>query len=276
MAKGMYIGVNDKARKVKSAYVGVNGVARKAKLGYVGVNGVARQFLAGRDTLGELPVGETVYLNVNNVSREFIVVQQGLPSSDYDSSCDGTWLLMRNCYTWDTAWQSTSHDYYYEIDYEQSEIYYYLKNTFVNLFDSNIKKILKNAKIPYTYVPYGDSPQTGSIVRTGSDGIGAKAFLLSYTEVGFSGDSNANVEGAVLDYFKGGDVTSKRLASYLNSSSPIDWWLRSPHLHNTNTIWRVTLSGIRNYSVVSREHGVRPAVILPSTTKVNSSYKVIA
>lgn len=39
----MYVGVNDKARKITKAYVGVNGVARKIKAGYVGVNGVARK-----------------------------------------------------------------------------------------------------------------------------------------------------------------------------------------------------------------------------------------
>lgn len=37
-----YVGVGDKARKVKKIYVGVNGVARKVKKAYVGVNGVAK------------------------------------------------------------------------------------------------------------------------------------------------------------------------------------------------------------------------------------------
>lgn len=43
MAKGMYVGVADKARKVKSIYVGVDGKARKVKKVYVGdANGKAR------------------------------------------------------------------------------------------------------------------------------------------------------------------------------------------------------------------------------------------
>ena len=42
MAKGVYIGVDNKARKVKRMYVGVNGVARKIKKAYIGVGGVAR------------------------------------------------------------------------------------------------------------------------------------------------------------------------------------------------------------------------------------------
>lgn len=46
MAKKWYIGVADKARKVKKAYVGVSGIARKVKKGYIGVNGVARPFFA--------------------------------------------------------------------------------------------------------------------------------------------------------------------------------------------------------------------------------------
>lgn len=44
MAKKMYVGVSDVARKVSKMYVGVNGVARKVTKAYVGVNGVAQQF----------------------------------------------------------------------------------------------------------------------------------------------------------------------------------------------------------------------------------------
>lgn len=43
MAKNIFIGVNNVAKKPKNIYVGVNGVARKVKAAYVGVNGVARK-----------------------------------------------------------------------------------------------------------------------------------------------------------------------------------------------------------------------------------------
>lgn len=42
MAKGIYVGVNGKARKAKALYVGVDGKARKVSRVYVGVNGKAR------------------------------------------------------------------------------------------------------------------------------------------------------------------------------------------------------------------------------------------
>lgn len=45
MSKGIYIGVDDKARKVTKAYIGVDGVARKILKGYIGdANGKARLF----------------------------------------------------------------------------------------------------------------------------------------------------------------------------------------------------------------------------------------
>lgn len=47
MAKGMYIGVDGKARKVKKMYIGVDGVARKIKKAYIGIGGVARPCFGG-------------------------------------------------------------------------------------------------------------------------------------------------------------------------------------------------------------------------------------
>lgn len=40
-----YIGINNKARKIKNMYIGINGKARKIKKIYVGVNGKARQIM---------------------------------------------------------------------------------------------------------------------------------------------------------------------------------------------------------------------------------------
>ncbi len=47
MAKGMYIGVSSKARKVKKIYIGVSGKARKVKKVYIGVSGKARLCWSG-------------------------------------------------------------------------------------------------------------------------------------------------------------------------------------------------------------------------------------
>lgn len=47
MAKGAYIGVDGKARKVKKIYIGVNNVAKKVKKAYIGVDGKARLCYSG-------------------------------------------------------------------------------------------------------------------------------------------------------------------------------------------------------------------------------------
>ena len=47
MAKKAYIGIDNKARKVKKMYIGVDGVARKIKKAYIGVGGVARPCFGG-------------------------------------------------------------------------------------------------------------------------------------------------------------------------------------------------------------------------------------
>ena len=43
------------------------------------------------------PVGSIFKMNISGEPWEFIVVQQGNPNASlYDSSCNGTWLLMKN------------------------------------------------------------------------------------------------------------------------------------------------------------------------------------
>lgn len=49
MATGVYVGIDGKARNVKSLYVGVDGKARKVTKGYIGVDGKARLFYAAEE-----------------------------------------------------------------------------------------------------------------------------------------------------------------------------------------------------------------------------------
>ena len=49
--------------------------------------------------LGAKAVGSIVKIKVNGAAKDFIIVHQGKPSSVYDDSCNGTWLLMKDIYT---------------------------------------------------------------------------------------------------------------------------------------------------------------------------------
>ena len=61
--------------------------------------------------LGTKAVGSIVKIKVNGASKDFIVVQQGNPNtSTYDSSCNGTWLLMKDIYTTSTFGNNNSYN----------------------------------------------------------------------------------------------------------------------------------------------------------------------
>ena len=211
-------------------------------------------------TLSSKAIGSTIKLKVNGSAKDFIVVHQGKPSSVYDDSCNGTWLLMKDIYE-KRQWHSSNTN-----DYANSTIHSYLNSTFLNLFESNIKKAIKQVKLPYR-----KGSGTSTTVTSGSNGLSAKIFLLSATETSFNFSSYMpSGEGAELAYFKGcadNSADSKRVA-YLNGSAA-GWWLRSPDCYVFYSALYVNSNGDWNGSGCSSSYGIRPALILPSTLLVS-------
>lgn len=211
-------------------------------------------------TLSSKAIGSTIKLKVNGSARNFIVVHQGKPSSVYDDSCNGTWLLMQDIYE-NRAWHSSNTN-----DYANSTIHSYLNSTFLNLFESNIKNAIKQVKLPYR-----KGSGTSTTVTSGSNGLSAKIFLLSATETGFEFATMPYDEGAELAYFKGcmdNSYDSKRVV-YFNGSATA-WWLRSPYCNNFSYYALcVGSGGDCGGGGCSGLCGIRPALILPSTLLVS-------
>ena len=210
-------------------------------------------------TLSSKAIGSTIKLKVNGSAKDFIVVHQGKPSSVYDDSCNGTWLLMKDIYE-SRQWHSSNTN-----DYANSTIHSYLNSTFLNLFESNIKNAIKQVKLPYR-----KGSGTSTTVTSGSNGLSAKIFLLSATETSFSFSSMPSGEGAELAYFKGcadNSSDSKRVA-YLNGSATV-WWLRSPYCNYFSDALYVNSDGDWYNYDCSSSCGIRPALILPSTLLVS-------
>lgn len=206
-------------------------------------------------------VGSTVKLKVNGTAKEFIVVHQGKPSSLYDNSCDGTWLLMKDIYE-NRQWHNSNVN-----NLENSTIHSYLNGTFLNLFESNIRDAIKQVKLPYR-----KNGGSGGSDQSGANGLLCKIFLLSGYEIGFTTSDNSYfpVDGAKLSYFEAGTGSSalnKRIA-YLNGSAAF-WWLRSPRTHYANYVWYVYSGGYYGNYYASASYGIRPALILPSTLLVS-------
>ena len=215
-----------------------------------------------RTRMSDLEIGQTIKLNLNGTPWDWMVVHQGLPSSLYDESCNGTWLLMKDIYE-KRQWHSSNVN-----KLESSTIHSYLNGAFQNLFDSNIKDAIKQVKIPYR-----KGGGSGGTDQSGATGQLTKSFLLSGYEVGFTLSTSPYLpkDGAKLLYFEAGIGTSaknKRIAK-LNGSANY-WWLRSPDTSGTSSVWRVTTSGVCNRSSASNSHGIRPAIILPSDMLVTA------
>lgn len=213
--------------------------------------------------LSALSVGSTVKLNVNGTATEFLVVHQGLPSSLYDSSCNGTWLLMKDIYE-KRVWDSSNNDY------KNSDIHAYLNGTFLGLFDSDIQSAIKQVKLPYQ-----NGTGSGGSVASGSNGLSTKVFLLSGYEVGWTTSTSSYfpVDGACLSYFSGTSTTdSKRIANYGGSAT--SWWLRSPNTDDTSSVFVVFTNGGWRSRSYYNSGGVRPALVLDSSLSVSDDGSV--
>ena len=217
--------------------------------------------------LGNKAVGSTIKLNVNGTAKKFIVVHQGKPSSIYDDSCNGVWLLMKDIYE-NRQWHSSNVN-----DYANSTIHSYLNSTFLAMFDSNIQKAIKQVKLPYRA-----GSGYGKTVTSGANGLSAKIFLLSSTEVNLVHGYEPTNEGACLSYFSGtaqNGTDTKRVA-YLSGSATY-WWLRSPYCNSSGGS-RYALGVYSNGSWggnnCSYSYGIRPALVLPSTLLVSDDGSV--
>ena len=210
-------------------------------------------------------VGSIVKLKVDGTIRDFIVVHQGKPSSLYDASCDGTWLLLKDCLE-QKRWHSANTN-----DYKNSEIHSYLNNTWLNKLDANIRAQVKQVKLPYV------NGTANSAVASGASGLACKIFLLSGYEVGFTQSDNSYfpVDGARLAYFENGtgqSALNKRIANYNGSATY--WWLRSPYTKHANYACFVSSNGsCDNYSCTNT-YGIRPALVLPSSLLVSDDGSV--
>lgn len=260
--------------------------------GGVLING-ARQNITFSTPVNNLSIGNSVYMNINGVRTEFLIIHKGNPKVGmYDSSCDGIWLLMKDAYEQRAFY--ISQGYPQDKDYgaknsfkEDSQIVQYLNNTIYNKFDSNIKSIIKQVKIPSR--KYGSDSDGTSSVYSGANGVSAKIFLLSFTELGYGRYNNSvEGEGVTLSYFSDcGEINSshpKRVANM--NGSPVYWWTRTPCFGSSaanGSTMLVSYTGSTSYESpylnVNSNDGIpyciRPVIIIPNDTKCDFNMNII-
>lgn len=176
--------------------------------------------VASGTPIGNVDVGDIIQLRENLVPVDYIVVHQGLPSSMYDASCDGTWLLRKDIIE-KRAWDAGNVN-----AYASSDINTWLNSTMFGMYDANVQSAIKQVKIPYCL---GNGNDT---VMSGSNGLSCRVFLIAAYEVGFTVSDRDYMpeDGALLDYFTTGSTlaaNTKRKANYQNEAA--NWTLRTPY-----------------------------------------------
>ena len=201
------------------------------------------------------PVGSIITSRIDGRNYSFIIAHHGKPSSVYDDSCDGTWVVINDCYTLAQYGESPS--------YKDSFVNTGINNDIIKIFENGLKGVVKPVKIPYT-----DSSGT---VMSGSDGLATNLFLLSATEVGLSG-SDFKEEGATLDYFKD-KQSSTRIANY--NSSPQAWALRTPVSPIDSNIVSINTQGDKENIAADSNTGIRFAFVVYSSCMVDDDDKLV-
>lgn len=208
-----------------------------------------------------LAVGSTVKLMESGAAVEYLVVNQGKPggSSLYDDSCDGTWILRKDCLA-ARAWDSGDSN-----QYADSDINTWLNGDFFDTLGTVGERAVKQAKIPYG-IGGGDGT-----VNSGANGLSVRAFLLGAYEIGWTtAQGYVPVDGATLSYFITGDTTAaraKRIANYNGTAAP--WWQRVPRTDNEKSLCYYAsdtgkcFNGRASYTGVN----VRPALVLSFNAK---------
>ena len=218
-------------------------------------------------TIGTKAVGSIVKIKINGVLTDFIIVHQGLPGAMYDSSCDGTWVLMKDCYT-QRAWNTTNYN-----NYSSSDINAYLNGAWLNLVETNVKNQVKKVKIPWS------DPESSYQIYSGANGLSCRVFLLSAYEVGITVVNSSTtpfIDGAKLACFDSGQDTNannKRIAYY--DATARDWWLRTPCDRYKQESLYIRRTGQGGNSPASHSNFVRPAFILPKTLTIGDDGQLV-
>lgn len=213
-------------------------------------------------SLNTKAVGTVVKVKESGTAVEYIVIHKGRPSTLYDASCDGIWLMRKEPF-YHCRWYngSTSVE-----NYPNSFVHSYLTNTFISRFDANTKAAIKQVKVPYTLSGAGD-------VNSGAKGVSAKVFSLGTRETGFTGSNILN-DGAALSYFNTGNEgtnASRRIARM--GGTTVEWWTRS---HSVNGYpYIVTHEGDLWKTDTTVNYYTRPTFIFPTTVLVDDNGNIV-
>ncbi|MFA6729004.1 MAG: DUF6273 domain-containing protein [Prevotella sp.] len=201
--------------------------------------------------INTLASGNIVKLNENGVPKKYLFL-------GYNHYGKGEVTLLRKDALGGRAWAPSGQSSYNI--YNGCDIDTFCNEQHIQCLDPVIKACLINVPIPTV-----KGAIAGTFVST-VETLYRKGFLLSCTEVGLSG---AGVEGSAFAYFSS---DANRITYHDETTTAVNWWLRSPYSGYTNYAYRVSANGsLYNYNVCSAYNCPRPALALSSEILVSDS-----
>lgn len=198
---------------------------------YVGSNKIAEAYVGsdlvysaggGLIPITDLAVGDSVFMKETGVLKEYIIVQKGRPTSAYDSSCDGVWLMRKDLYK---LFELPATTIYGADNYIRNYASQIIDNECASFYSAELflyDSVIVNATIP-SRSSLGSAPawnqQNTPITR--------KCFVVSATELGNPISFLYPTNSAKLAYFDSGSGSgnTKRQASY--NGTLYNWMTRT-------------------------------------------------
>ena len=257
--------INGTGYEIKGGRTLIGGTGYAIKKGRTLVGGTGYDISFGTP-ISSLSVGSSVWMNVNGVQTEFIIVHHGNPNpSLYDASCNGTWLMTKlSAPIGNIAFNSN-----YDCDFSTSDMFRYMNETYLNQFEAKIRNIIKRVKLPYT--------TDGTTVMSLGNGVSCKIFCTNYYETGYAPSGRQTAEdGSKLDYFELGETTSaknKRIC-YRADGNAIGYWTRT--LSSRTYAWIFNEAGTGTNRTLTFQLAIRPFLILPLDAKIDDNFNIVA
>ena len=213
--------------------------------------------------LSKVKVGDEVLLPYNDVMIPHIVVHIGNPDpSMYDSSCDGVWLLRKDCVA-TGQWNSTN------VNTLAGSTIMTTMQGYVTNYGTEVQSAIKTVKIPYI------TGNGNTTLNNLSNGLQCQLFPLSVVECGIGVNQPSGIysDGAKLSYFLSGTSSNANAKRISNKN----WWTRSIYTTSpiyveffyANGAWDDNVNQANRANILN---GIRPAFIMPTT--FNQTYYV--
>ena len=247
---------------IKSGRTLIGGTGYDIKKGRTLIGGTGYDIKFGVP-VGELTVGTSVYMNVNGVRTEFIVVHQGNPDSKwYTAGGNGTWVLIKQVSKQLTA--DLPSDGWIIGDYQGCFLDTYANGEFLTSLDANIQSIIQ--QVTFKYICYNSSQNALKRETT------RKIMFPDLSDLGISVSESLRKHGG-LAYFKNSN-NSKRIATNGSSNCPYFTCDFVRTGQNTYYWYYITDSGDIDRTQEGTNYA-RPLYVLPQDTLIDDNFNIM-